>query len=100
IDQLRSEDAGTRNDAARQIWHRFFPQLLTLACKHLDPRVRRREDEEDVLQDMYHSFCQRLQRGAFTLGSRTDLSRLLVTMTVRKAGIAANRQASHRHGDQ
>jgi RNA polymerase sigma factor (sigma-70 family) len=95
-DQLRSDDVATRDEAARQIWQRYFPRLMELACKHLAPRVRRREDEEDVLQSMYKSFCLRLGRGDFALGDRTDLWRLLVTMTLNKARGAATRQRRHR----
>jgi RNA polymerase sigma factor (sigma-70 family) len=92
IQDLRSEDAAVREAAARQIWRRYFGPLLDLARRHLDGRVRRREDEEDVLQSMYWSFCQRQQRGDFDLASRDQLWDLLVTITLRKA-----RNAAHRH---
>ncbi len=45
---------------------------------------------------MYKSFCQRQQRGEFDLADRDALWKLLVTITLRKARNAANRQMSHK----
>ena len=70
-----------------------MPALFNLARHHLDHRLFRREDEEDVLQSMYASFCLRQQRGSFDLSGRDDLWKLLVTVTLRKARNAAR---SHR----
>jgi RNA polymerase sigma factor (sigma-70 family) len=70
---------------ASLIWQRYFRDLLELARKHLDRRVRPREDEEDVLQSMFRSFCARQGRGEFDLADRDELWRLLVTITLRKA---------------
>jgi len=91
IEQLRSDDVAVRDDAARRVWNRYVPALLELARHHLDQRLRYREDEEDVLQSMYASFCIRQQRGSFELKSRDDLWRLLVTVTLRKARNTARR---------
>src|SRR5262245_37198866 len=70
--------------AEAEIWRRYFPQLLPLARRCLDACTRRREDEEDILQSMYASFCARLRRGEFELEGRSDLMKLLVTMTLFK----------------
>jgi len=91
IEQLRSDDPRLREDAARRVWERYVPALLDLARHHLDRRLLHREDEEDVLQSMYASFCLRQQRGSFELTGRDDLWRLLVTVTLRKARNAARR---------
>jgi DNA-directed RNA polymerase specialized sigma24 family protein len=80
-----------REVAARLVWGRYFQELLALARKHLSARVRRREDEEDVLQSMYDSFCVRQRRGDFDLANRDELWSLLVQITLRKARNAANR---------
>src|SRR5438105_14801206 len=85
IVQLRSEDEKLRNEAALEIWSRYFQQLLDLARANLHPRVRTREDEEDVLVSMYKSICQRIERGQFKLEGRNDLWRLMVTMMLNKA---------------
>jgi len=93
IQLLRSGDATERDLAARLIWRRYFRDLLELARNNLNKRIRRREDEEDVLQSMYKSFCLRQQRGEFDLAGRDALWKLLVTITLRKARNAAKKQA-------
>ena len=95
IEQLRSGNAVLRDDAARRLWERYVPALLHLARRHLDKKLLHREDEDDVLQSMYASFCIRQQRGNFELAGRDDLWRLLVTVTLRKA-----RNAARRHRQQ
>jgi len=92
IQLLRSGDATERDLAARLIWERYFRDLLELARSNLNRRIRRREDEEDVLQSMYKSFCLRQQRGEFDLAGRDALWKLLVTITLRKARNAAKKQ--------
>src|SRR5271157_2652997 len=89
---LRSDDPVVRDAAARLIWERYFRDLLTLARKNLDKRIRLRTDEEDVAQSMFKSFCLRQQRGEFDLAGRDELWRLLVTITLRKARNAAKAQ--------
>jgi RNA polymerase sigma factor (sigma-70 family) len=91
IEQLRSDDPILRDDAARGLWERYVSALLELARHHLDRKLLHREDEEDVLQSMYASFCSRQQRGSFELNGRNDLWKLLVTVTLRKARNAARR---------
>jgi hypothetical protein len=59
--------------AARLVWGRYFQELLLLARNHLSARIRCREDEEDVLQSMYKSFCVRQRRGDFDLANRDEL---------------------------
>ncbi len=96
IQLLRSGDATERDLAARLIWRRYFRDLLELARNNLSRRIRRREDEEDVLQSMYKSFCLRQQRGEFDLSGRDALWKLLVTITLRKARNAAKKQMRDR----
>jgi DNA-directed RNA polymerase specialized sigma24 family protein len=92
IQLLGSDDAAERELAARLIWRRYFRDLLELARNNLSRRIRRREDEEDVVLSMYKSFCLRQQRGEFDLSNRDALWKLLVTITLRKARNAAKRQ--------
>src|SRR5262249_50171048 len=91
IIDLRSDEARLREAAARLVWGRYFQELLTLARNHLSARIRCREDEEDVLQSMYKSFCLRQRRGDFDLANRDELWNMLVHITLRKARNAANR---------
>jgi RNA polymerase sigma factor (sigma-70 family) len=91
VEQLRSGDPWVRDLAAQLIWERYFRALLDLARRHLDGRTRTRQDEEDVAQSMYKSFCRRLERGDFQLANRDALWTLLVHITLCKAGNASNR---------
>jgi RNA polymerase sigma factor (sigma-70 family) len=91
IIDLRSDDPALREVAARLVWGRYFQELLALARNHLSARIRCREDEEDVLQSMYKSFCIRQRRGDFDLANRDELWNLLVRITIRKARNTANR---------
>jgi len=93
IIELRSEEPAVREVAARLLWGRYFKELLVLARNHLAARIRCREDEEDVVQSMYKSFCIRQRRGDFDLANRDELWKLLVQITVRKARNAANRHS-------
>jgi DNA-directed RNA polymerase specialized sigma24 family protein len=95
IIDLRSADPALREIAARLVWGRYFQELLALARNHLSARIRCREDEEDVLQSMYKSFCIRQRRGDFDLANRDELWNLMVQITIRKARNTANR---HRQG--
>ena len=94
--QLQSVDRQVYQDAAGRLWGRYLADLLALARRHLAPRVRRREDEQDVLQSMYKSFCARQQRGEYELADRKDLWKLLVAITENKARSAATRHGRHR----
>jgi hypothetical protein len=91
IIDLRSDHPGLRESAARLVWGRYFQELLVLARNHLSARVRCREDEEDMLQSMYKSFCIRQRRGDFDLANRDQIWNLLGHITLRKARNTANR---------
>ena len=95
IIDLRSGEPRVREAAARLVWGRYFQELLVLARNHLSARIRCREDEEDILQSMYKSFCIRQRRGDFDLTNRDELWNLMVQITIRKARNTANR---HRQG--
>jgi RNA polymerase sigma factor (sigma-70 family) len=92
VQDLRSEDSGICNRAAQLIWERYFHDLLELARNNLSRKIRRRVDEEDVLQSMYKSFCLRQQRGEFDLAGRDALWKLLMTITLNKARNVARDQ--------
>jgi RNA polymerase sigma factor (sigma-70 family) len=86
IRRCQSED----DEAARRIWERYLPRLLTLARSHLDQRIRILHDEDDVVQSMGGSFFNRLRRGDFDLADRDALWALLVTITLNKVRNAAD----------
>jgi DNA-directed RNA polymerase specialized sigma24 family protein len=93
---LQDDDPRARDQAAARIWQRYFPSLLQLAERQLARRVRQRVDGEDVLQDMYNSFCQRRRRGQFELANRDALWALLAKMTVLKARKSARKATRQR----
>jgi hypothetical protein len=49
---LRSDDQAVRDAAARQIWDRYFRDLLMLARKNFDKRIRLRADLEDAARSI------------------------------------------------
>jgi len=72
--------------AAQPLWERYYRQLVALARKKLQSARRRAADEEDVVQNAFHSFFRAVARGCFPqLDDRDSLWRLLVTLTARKA---------------
>lgn len=72
--------------AAQPLWERYHRRLLALARKKLRSAHRRSSDEEDVVQNAFHSFFRGVGRGRFPqLDDRNNLWRLLVVITARKA---------------
>jgi len=102
IDKLGHGD----EQAAQQIWEAYFDRLVRLARRKLEGMPRRAADEEDVALSAMHSFCRAAAGGRFPrLNDRTDLWKLLVTITARKAyaqmkkGKAAKRGGSAVRGE-
>jgi DNA-directed RNA polymerase specialized sigma24 family protein len=80
--RLRADD----QEAAQQLWERYFRRLVGQARKRLRDTPRRAADEEDVALSAFASFCGGARKGRFPqLRDRHDLWRLLVTITARKA---------------
>lgn len=96
IQDLRSPDVRQRDEAARVIWDHFEARLRSLVRRHLDNRIRRREDEQDILQSMYASFCRGQLRGQDSPGSRQELWKLLARITLCKVVNTANRHLAAR----
>ncbi len=94
---MESEDPGSvtiwiealragNQEAARQLWRRYFESLVRAARSKLQSRARRAADEEDVALSAFDSFYDGMARGRFPdLADRDDLWRLLVTIAARKA---------------
>src|SRR5947208_11944952 len=79
---LKNGDAA----AAQPLWERYHRQLVALARQKLQSARRRMADEEDIVQNAFHSFFQGIARGRFPqLNDRDNLWRLLVVITARKA---------------
>lgn len=96
ISQLKEGD----EDAAQQIWHRYFEKLVRLARKKLDARTRRVTDEEDAAISALESFCRGAAGDRFPkLADRDDLWKLLLTITERKAIAQAKHAHRQKRGD-
>jgi RNA polymerase sigma-70 factor (ECF subfamily) len=87
---LRAPDSRVRDEAARRLWERFAPRLRALARRRLDPKIRVREDENDIIQSLFRSFFAAQQGQGYPLQSREELWRLLVWMTLCKVANAAH----------
>jgi RNA polymerase sigma factor (sigma-70 family) len=93
---LRSPDPLVREQAARRIWERFEQRLLELVKRRLNPRIRVREDEHDVLQSMFKSFFRMKQgHGQPLLASRGELWKFLVWMAMCKVANAAHKHQAY-----
>jgi RNA polymerase sigma factor (sigma-70 family) len=72
--------------AAQPLWERYYRQLVGLARKKLRATSRRAADEEDIVQNAFHSFFRAVSSGRFPqLDDRDSLWRLLVVITANKA---------------
>jgi hypothetical protein len=82
IGLLKAGDAA----AAQPLWERYFARLVELARARLAGARRRVADEEDVALSAFDSFCRGALAGRFPrLNDSTDLWKLLVVSTARKA---------------
>ena len=92
---LKNGDAA----AAQPLWERYHRQLIGLARQKLQSARRREADEEDVVQNAFHSFFQGVAEGRFPkLDDRDNLWRLLVVITARKALDQLAHQHAKRRG--
>jgi DNA-directed RNA polymerase specialized sigma24 family protein len=77
--------------AAFDLWERFFQQLLANCRLRLRPHLKAMADEEDIVLSAMKSFCLGLRNGKFPdLSGEDNLWRLLMTIVMRK--IADNHQ--------
>ncbi len=87
VERLRAGDA----QAARQLFDRYARRLSHLAEQHLSRSLAGKVGGDDVVQSVFSTFFQRCARGEFQIDNSSQLWRLLVKITVRKA------RAEHRH---
>jgi hypothetical protein len=93
-DDLRSPNDQVRDEAARYIWEEYSERLAAIARKRLSGWIATRENEEDVLQNMFKSFCRLQQEASQGLRDRDELWGQLVLITVRKVANVANRHTA------
>jgi RNA polymerase sigma factor (sigma-70 family) len=81
---LRQLEAGD-GEAVRQLWQRYYRELVELARARLGATPRRVVDEEDVALSVLRDLCEGAARGQFaSLVNRQELWQLLAAITVRK----------------
>jgi DNA-directed RNA polymerase specialized sigma24 family protein len=72
-------------EAAGRLWERYFADLVRLARSRLRDAPRAAADEEDAALSAFDSLCRGIEQSRFPrLDDRTDLWRILVTVTSRK----------------
>jgi DNA-directed RNA polymerase specialized sigma24 family protein len=72
-------------EAARQLWRRYFDRLVELARRQMGSASRRVADEEDAALSAFRCLFDGAQRGQFAdLSGRDELWRLLVVLTEHK----------------
>jgi RNA polymerase sigma factor (sigma-70 family) len=85
--------------AAQKLWERYYTRLVRLAQKRMSHTPRRFEDEEDVAQSAFATFCANLADGRFPqLHDRHDLWKLLIIITARKATNSVRREKTLKRG--
>lgn len=86
-------------EAAQNLWQRYYGRLINLARKKLGEMPRRVVDEQDVIQEVFNSFCLRARDGLFPkLTDRDQLWGLLVVITARKAANERKHQRRAKRG--
>lgn len=81
IEQLKQGD----QNAAQQIWERYWQKLVRLAAKKRGGAPNRAVDAEDAALSALDLFCRGAQEGRFPqLDDRDDLWQLLIVLTARK----------------
>jgi len=71
--------------AAQQLWQTYYHQLVILARRKLDGRVRLGADEEDVALSALKSFCKAVEAGRYPqIEDPANLWKLLMKITLHK----------------
>jgi RNA polymerase sigma factor (sigma-70 family) len=72
------------DQAAEELFNRYFARLIALARSRLSPRLARRTDPEDIVLSVYRSFFVEAREGRYVLSRGGDLWRLLAAITKHK----------------
>ncbi len=81
IARLRNRET----EASEAVFARYAEQLARLADQHLNGKVKRRVDGDDVVQSVFRTFFGRVERGEYQINSSDQLWKLLVQITLHKA---------------
>jgi len=95
IGDLRAGD----DDAARELWDRYFAPLVHVCRAMLAEHPRRVADEEDIALSAFDSFCRRAKENGFRhLHDRSDIWQLLVMIAARKAADQIQHECRRKRG--
>ncbi len=72
-----------------QFWQRYGDSLQRIAERQIASWLKRRVDPEDVVQSACRTFFRRASAGDFSLESKDELWRLLLTITLNKVRMQA-----------
>jgi len=88
--------------AAQQLWQTYYHQLVVLARRKLDGRVRLGADEEDVALSAINSFCRAVQAGRYPqIEDPGNLWKLLMKITLHKVfHLLRNEHCQKRGGER
>lgn len=81
--------ADGKADAVGEFWERYGESLQRVAERQIASWLRRRVDPEDVVQSACRTFFRRASEGSFSLESKDDLWKLLLTITLNKVRMQA-----------
>lgn len=85
--------------AAHDLWERYFPKLIRVAGRRMGNASRRIADEEDVALSVFQSLCDGAQKGRFEkLKGRDDLWKLIVAITGMKSADHVRRETAQKRG--
>jgi RNA polymerase sigma factor (sigma-70 family) len=95
IQQLKGED----EQAAGQIWQRYFQRLLPLARAKLKALPHQAVDEEDVLVSVFDRLFRAVKEDRFVrLEDRDDLWQVLLMLTERKVADQYRKSMAQKRG--
>lgn len=88
-DDATAVDSSVNDEFARMIIERFRPRLLEEIDRQIGDYLRKRFDEEDIVQSAFCSFFRRANQGQYQFDHSNALFRLLLTIATNKLRRAA-----------
>lgn len=88
--------ADGKPDAVQEFWNHYGESLQRVAERQIATWLRRRVDPEDVVQSACRTFFRRAGKGDFSLESKDDLWKLLLTITLNKVRMQARFHSRNR----
>ncbi len=90
------ELADGKPSAVEEFWVNYGDSLQRVAERQIASWLRRRVDPEDVVQSACRTFFRRASEGSFSLESKDDLWKLLLTITLNKVRMQARFHSRNR----